>query len=130
MFGRPAYLRMEGNGKDMPTTTDWAPAVDIAESPAEYLIKAELPEMRKEDVKVKVDRGIIRIEGERRLEKDEKNRKYHRVERAYGSFTCAFNVPEDVEASKVSAQFKDGVLNVHLPKSEKKMVKEFEVPVG
>jgi HSP20 family protein len=130
MFGRPAYLRMEGNGKDMPTTTDWAPAVDIAESPAEYLIKAELPEMRKEDVKVKVDRGIIRIEGERRLEKDEKNRKYHRVERAYGSFTRAFNVPEDVEASKVSAQFKDGVLNVHLPKSEKKMVKEFEVPVG
>src|SRR6478609_9892212 len=96
---------------------DWAPVVDIQETDKEYLIKAELPEVKKEDVKVEVLDGVLKIEGERNLEKDEKGKKFHKVERSYGKFVRQFAMPTEVEATKVQAEYKDGVLNVHLPKT-------------
>jgi len=119
------------NGKEETmTVAQWLPLVDITEDDKEYLIKVELPEVRKDDVKVTVESGVLTISGERKFEKEEKDRKYHRLERAYGSFTRSFSVPDDADDTKVSAEFKDGVLTVRLAKSEKARPKSVEVKVA
>ena len=112
------------------TVPEWAPAVDILEDAKEYLIKVELPEVAKEDVKVTVEAGTLTISGERKAEKEEKNRKYHRIERFYGRFERSFSLPEDAESGKVNAEYKDGVLRVHLAKSEKARPQQIEVKVS
>lgn len=127
-FGRPA--RTANGDTEQLTVAQWAPAVDITEDDKEYLIKAELPEMKKEDVKVTVEHGELTITGERKLEKEEKNKKYHRVERAYGSFLRSFTLPDGVNSDKVQAEFKDGMLSVHLPKDEKAKPKTVEVAIN
>jgi HSP20 family protein len=128
LFGRMP-VRKDG-GKEAMTVAEWVPLVDIVEDEKEYLIKAELPEVKKEDVKVTVEDDVLTITGERKYEKEEKGKKYHRVERAYGSFERSFTLPEDADGSKVSAEFKDGILKVRLPKSEKAKPKAVEVKVG
>ncbi len=128
VFARPA---MRNNaGKENLTVADWMPVVDISESDGEYLIKAELPEIKKEDVKVTVEDGVLTIQGERRQEKEEKGKRYHRVERSYGSFVRSFTLPESVDEGGVKAEYKDGVLNLHLPKSEKVKPKAIDVKVS
>lgn len=118
-------------GQDEPlAVAEWAPLVDICEDDKEYVIKAELPEVRKEDVKVSAEEGTLTIMGERRFEKEEKGKKYHRVERAYGSFVRNFSLPDDASPAKVTAQFKDGVLTVHLAKTEKPKPQQIEVKVA
>ena len=104
--------------------------MDITEDDKEYLINVELPEIKKEDVKVTVENGTLTISGERKFEKEEKDKKYHRVERAYGSFVRSFALPEGTDGSKVSADYKDGVLKVHLTKSEQVRPKSIEVKVN
>jgi HSP20 family protein len=128
MIGRSAVP--QGDGKEALTLADWTPSVDISETDTEYLIKAELPEIKREDVKVTVEDGVLTIQGERRQEKEEQGKKFHRVERAYGSFLRSFTVPDYVDDAKVSAEFKDGVLSLHLPKSEKAKPKAIEVRVS
>src|SRR5436309_3740613 len=109
LFGRAPVRR--GNGEEeFITMTEWAPLVDITEDDKEYLIKAELPEVKKDDVKVTVESGVLTISGERKFEREEKDKRYHRIERSYGSFTRSFNVPDDADDAKVAAEFKDGVL--------------------
>ena len=112
------------------TLAEWMPSVDIEESDKEYLIKAELPGMKKEEVKLKVEGGTLSISGERKAEKEEKDKKYHRVERSYGAFSRSFTLPEGALAEKISAEFKDGVLMVHLPKDEKAKPRAIEVKVS
>ena len=109
--------------------SQWAPLVDITEDTKEYVVKAELPEMKKEEVKVSVEDGVLSISGERSLEKEDKDRKYHRIERAYGSFSRSFTIPEGTDTAKVTAEFKDGVLKVHLPKNNKAAPKAVQVKV-
>jgi HSP20 family protein len=110
--------------------TDWAPLVDVEETDKEYLIKAELPEVRKEDVKVTIENGVLSIEGERKHEKEEKTRKVHRIERSFGKFVRRFTVPLEAENAKVTAEFKDGVLHVHVPKTEVAKPKAIEIKVA
>jgi HSP20 family protein len=129
MFGR-APLRKDGERQEAMRLVEWAPLVDIIEDEKEYRIKAELPEVKKEDVKVAVQDDVLTISGERTFEKEEKGKKYHRVERAYGSFARNFTLPEDADAGKVTAEFQHGVLNVHIPKSEKARPKSIEVKVA
>jgi len=105
-------------------------AVDITEDEKEYLIQAELPDMKKEDVRLTVENGVLAISGERKFEKEEKGRKYHRIERAYGSFVRKFSLSEDADGSNVTANIKDGVLQVHLPKSVKAKQKTVEITIG
>jgi HSP20 family protein len=120
-----------GNGgKEALTVTQWSPLVDITEDEKEYLIKAELSEMKKEDVLITVEDDVLAISGERKFEKEETSKKYHRVERAYGSFVRSFALPEDADGSKVTADFKDGMLQVHLPKSVQAKPKAIEIKVG
>lgn len=109
---------------------EWAPLVDISEDDQEYLIKAELPEVKKENVKVTAEEGTLTIMGERKFEKEEKGRKYHRVERSYGSFVRNFSLPDDASPAQVSAEFKEGVLTVHLAKTAKAKPQQIEVKVS
>jgi HSP20 family protein len=119
--------RIQDGGKEQMTVAHWAPLVDITEDEHGYSIKAELPEVQKADVKVVVENGVLTISGERKSEKEEKARKYHRVERAYGSFARSFSLPDDADESKVTAEFKDGLLTVHLAKSEKARPRSIDV---
>lgn len=128
VFNRPATRTTDG--KEAITVADWIPTVDISETEAEYQIKAELPEVKKEDVKVTVEDGVLTIQGERRHEAEEKGKKFHRVERSYGSFVRSFTLPDHVDDAKVKAEYKDGVLHLHLPKSEKAKPKAIDVKVG
>lgn len=127
VFGRSIVA---GEGKDAMTTFDWAPSVDVLETNEDFQVKAELPDVKKEDVKVSVDGGVLRIQGERKQEKEEKGKKWHRVERSYGSFLRTFTLPENIDDAKVQADFKDGILNVRLPKSEKAKPKSVEVKIN
>ena len=128
LFEHPA-LRT-GNGRETLTVADWVPSVDISETDTEYLIKAELPEVKKEDVKVTLQDGVLTIQGERKQEKEEKRKKFHRVERSYGSFVRSFTLPDYVDDTKARAEFKEGILNLHLPKSERTKPKAIEVKVA
>lgn len=120
-----------GNGgKEALTVAEWSPLVDIVEDEKEYLIKVELPEMRKEDVRLTVEDEVLTISGERKFEKEETGRKHHRIERAYGSFVRSFSLPEDADGSKVTADYKDGVLHVHLSKSERAKPKSIEIKIS
>lgn len=129
LFGsNPLRLTNAGREETL-VTTDWAPSVDITEDDREYLIKADLPETRKEDVKVTYEEGVLNITGERKVEKEEKNRKYHRIEREHGRFVRSFTLPENADATKMVAEFKDGVLVLHLPKNERAHPKVLEVKI-
>ena len=97
---------------------DWRPSVDISETDKEYLIKAHLPEVEKDDIDLLVENGILTISGERRYEKDEETETQHRVESMYGKFSRSFTLPADVDESKIKARTKKGTLKVHVPKSE------------
>jgi HSP20 family protein len=108
---------------------DWAPRVDIAETDKAFVIKAEIPEVNKEDVKITVDNGILTIRGERKQEKEEKGKKFHRVERHYGSFTRSFTLPDNVDENNITASFKDGMLNLQIQKAEEVKPKVIEVKV-
>jgi HSP20 family protein len=109
---------------------NWAPAVDIQETDKEYIVKADLPDVKKEDVKVQFEDGVLTFEGERKSEKEEKGKKFHRVEREFGAFMRRFIVPTEVDATKIAADFKDGVLNVRLPKSVAAKARSVEVKVA
>lgn len=129
LVNRPPVHWPEGQEEPL-AVAEWAPLVDISEDEKEYLIKAELPEVKKEDVKVTAEEGTLTIMGERKFEKEEKGKKYHRVERAYGSFMRNFSLLDDASAAKVTAEFKDGVLSVHLAKTAKTKPQQIEVKVG
>ena len=119
----------EGRREAM-TVADWVPSVDITEDNKEYLIKAEIPEVNKDDARVTVQEGVLTIQGQRRQEKEEKDKRFHRIERAYGTFVRSFSLPENVAEENVRAEFKDGMLWVHLPKTEKAKPKSIEVKVA
>jgi HSP20 family protein len=111
------------------TVADWSPSADITETDTAYLIKAEIPGVNKQDVKVSVQDGMLTIQGERKMEKEEKGKKFHRVECSYGSFVRSFRMPDDVDENSVNAEFKDGMLNVTLVKSAKPKPKSIKVDV-
>lgn len=122
------FPRWTGNGDDL-ALPEWSPQVDIIEDEKEYLVKADLPEMKKEAIKVSFENGLLSISGERKAEKEEKKRTYHRIERSYGRFERSFTLPEETDATKLVAEFKDGVLRVHVPKNTAAKPKPVEVKI-
>ncbi len=129
LFGR-APVKKNSERQETLRVAEWAPLVDITEDQKEYVIKAELPEIKKEDVKINVQNDVLTISGERKYEKEEKDKKHHRIERAYGSFVRSFTIPDDADAEQVSAEFKEGLLRVHLLKTERAKPKSIEVKVS
>ena len=109
---------------------DWIPMVDVVETEGEFLLHAELPGVEKKDVKLSIERGVLTLAGQRDQPKEDKGRRYHRVERTYGRFARSYTMPELVDEQKLTAEFRNGVLTVHLPKSEKAKPKSIEVQVN
>ena len=97
---------------------EWAPAADVSETEAEYLIKTDLPEVRKEDVSITVQDGVLTLSGERRQEKRAESEKLHRIERVYGSFARRFALPENADEQGITAESRDGVILIHIPKQK------------
>lgn len=130
MFGRMPALRWprlpDFNGE---MRFEWSPSVDISESDQEYLIRAELPAVKKEDVQITFEDGMLTLSGERRQKTEEKKEKFHRVESFYGKFSRSFTLPENVEGGTIRAESKDGIVTVHVPKSktEPKKAKEIKI---
>lgn len=107
----------------------WSPSVDISETDGEYLIRADLPAVKKEDVRVTFDDGMITVSGERKQKKEEKGEKLHRVESFYGKFTRSFSLPINVDSTSIKAESRDGVLTVRIPKTGTEQKKATEIKV-
>ena len=120
-FSRSSELMSDG---------EWIPRVDISENDEAFMIKAEIPGVRKEDVKVTLENGVLTLQGERRQEREEKGWRFHRVERSYGNFIRSFNLPSNVDDSHLKAHFHDGLLEVDIPKTEQARPQAVEVPVS
>jgi HSP20 family protein len=128
--GDTSVRASDGTQESWINQAEWTPLVDISEDDKEYVIKAELPEIEKENVKISVENGTLILRGERKLEKEVNDKKFHRVERAYGSFIRSFVVPDDADGEKIRAEFKNGVLSVHLPKSEQAKPRSIDIQVS
>jgi HSP20 family protein len=107
--------------------TEWMPPFDVSESEGEIIVKAELPGMKVEDIDITITDGLLTIKGERKMEKEDKQENYHRIERQFGSFSRTLNLGLKVEADGIDAGYKDGVLTVTLPKAEEDKPKKIEV---
>lgn len=129
-----SFLTRKGDGLSLlnlgEMESDWTPAVDVSEDDREFMITADLPDVTKENVRVSVDEDILTIQGERQHESEEKTRKYHRVERSIGKYARSFHVPKGVDCGKIEAQFKAGVLKVHLPKKADFVQQAHDIPVS
>ena len=110
--------------------TAWAPAVDIYENGDELVVKADMPEIDKKDLGIRVENNLLTIRGERKFEKNVSEESYLRVERAYGSFSRSFTLPNTVNTEGISAQYENGVLTLHLPKREEAKPKQIQVKVA
>ena len=110
--------------------TGWHPRVDVAESEREFTVTAELPGLSKEDIAVTLEDDVLTIEGERKHEEEQKDKQFYRRERAYGTFKRSFGLGAEVDAAKISANYKDGVLILTLPKSEKAKPRQIKVAVA
>lgn len=111
------------------TLAEWTPSVDIGENDHEFVVKAELPEVKKEDIAVNVADGTLSISGERKAEKEEEGLKFHRLERVYGHFERTFTLPAEADPAKITSEFKNGILTVHIPKCPSAKAAEHLIPV-
>jgi HSP20 family protein len=119
-FARPSELLANG---------EWSPRVDISENEGSFQIKAEVPGVRKDDVKVTLENGVLTLQGERHQEHEEKGLRFHRVERSYGNFIRSFTLPNNVDAQQLKAHFHDGLLEVEIPKTPEAQTSSISIPV-
>jgi HSP20 family protein len=115
-------------GDEPSATTSWSPAVDIYETDNEIIVKAELPGVEKKDISLNLEKNVLTLKGERKFEKETSHENYHRIERSYGSFSRSFSIPASVDEERIRAEYKDGILNIALPKKEQ--VKPKQIPIG
>ncbi len=129
MFDR--FLSREGWEDDESLSkANWYPSVDVSENKDEFVITAELPGMKKDDVQITFANNVLKIEGERNKEEEKQDTNYHRVERSYGKFVRSFQVPSQIQGDKIGADFKNGILTIHLPKAEAAKPKEVEIKIS
>jgi len=124
LFGRWPGFALKGE-----TSVEWSPSVDISETRQEYLIRAALPAVSKEDVAVTVENGMLTLSGERRQQEEQNDEKFHKVESFYGSFSRSFALPDAIDAGAIRAESKDGVLTIHVPKSKAEVKKPTTIKV-
>jgi HSP20 family protein len=130
-YFEPRYAPAHNDTREQALTVfDWAPAVNISETDKAYVVRADLPDVKKEDVKVRHDEGVLTLEGERRQEKRAEGEKFHRVESSFGKFLRRFTLPEDAQLESIEASFKDGALTVTIPKAAPKAPKAREIQVS
>jgi HSP20 family protein len=119
-----------GFGEGELSTRTWAPPVDIFENENNIVLKAELPGVEPKDVEIRVEDNTLYLKGERKFEKETKEENYHRIERSYGSFARSFSLPNSIDAEKVGADYKDGLLTLTLPKREEAKPKTIKINVS
>ncbi|MGA9576459.1 MAG: Hsp20/alpha crystallin family protein [Terrimicrobiaceae bacterium] len=124
-----AFAQWPAPTQEATRLAEWSPTVDIGENDKEFIVKAELPDVKKEDIKVNVENGVLSITGERKAEKEEKGVKFHRLERAYGRFERSFTLPDEADSDKISSEYKEGVLTIHLPKNPNVKTKARQIAV-
>ena len=124
MFRWPRLPEFDGG-----TRFEWSPSVDISETGQEYLIRAGLPAVKKEDVHITFENGMLTVSGERKQKEEEKKEKFHRVETYYGSFSRSFTLPENVDAAAIRAESKDGIITIHVPKTKTEVKKPKEIKI-
>jgi HSP20 family protein len=122
-------LPENGISRDDRAAKNWLPLANISESENEYLIKLELPDVKKEDVKIAVADGVITISGDRKMERTDESENVIRVESFYGTFTRSFVLPDDIDANGIQAEAKDGVLRIHVPKTKTKKAEPMAIEV-
>ena len=105
----------------------WSPAVDIFETEGEIVVKAELPGMDRKDIALNLENNVLTVKGDRRFEKETQEENYHRIERSYGGFSRTFSIPATVDAERIRADYKDGVLKIVLPKKEQAKPKQIRI---
>ncbi len=125
-----AFTRPMNAGDDETLRASWLPSVDVHENENQITLRAELPGLAEEDVELTVDKGRLTIQGEKRLEKEDTDGDYRRIESSYGSFYRSFPLPDSIDQNKIEARFDNGVLNVILPKTEEAQPKRIEVKVN
>jgi HSP20 family protein len=128
-YSRPFDWPFRGRRDVSVRDADWAPRVDISETDDNFCIKAEVPGIKREDVKINIEDHVLSIHGENKQVKEEEGEQFHRVERYYGSFRRSFTLPENVDEEKIEANFKDGLLTLTIPKTEAAKPKSIEVKV-
>lgn len=128
-FGEPFGRLMEPFGEESMSISTWAPTCDIYETEHEIVIKAELPDVKKEDIEVHIENNVLTLRGERKFEEETKKDNYHRVERSYGEFRRSFALPNFIDPDKINAEYKDGMLRVKIGKREEMKPKQVEVKV-
>jgi HSP20 family protein len=109
---------------------EWAPSLDVSESKDNFVVKAEVPGIDAKDIDISLTGDVLTIRGEKKQEKEEREEDYHLVETSYGSFSRSVRLPAEVESNKIKASYKNGILNITLPKSEKVKAKEVKIKVG
>ena len=117
-------------GEEALNSALWSPAVDIYETENELILKAELPEINQKDIDIQVENNTLVLRGERRFEKEAKRENFHRIERSYGAFARSFTLPTTIEQEKIRADYKDGVLQVHLPKRPERKAQRVEIKIS
>ena len=130
LFGRLPAAWTATSAQEPAAAPAWRPVANVTETDAEYLIKADLPEVAREDVKVTVDEGAITISGERKSAVEHKDEKQHRIESCYGSFRRSFRLPEDADVAAIQAESRNGVLRVRVPKQPAARARTVEVQVN
>jgi HSP20 family protein len=115
--------------RDEEVGSSWLPSVDLSENSDSFLIKADVPGMDKKDIKITMQDNVLNISGEKKQEKEEKDRNYHLIERSYGQFSRSFTLPTKVDSDKIKAEFKNGVLEIVIPKAPEAKAREIEIQV-
>ncbi len=116
-------------GDEALSSAIWSPAVDIYETDDEVVVKAELPEVNQKDIDIQIENNTITLRGERRFNKETKKENFHRIERAYGTFSRSFTLPGTIDQEKISADYKDGILKISMPKRQETKPKQIKVAV-
>ena len=127
-FFEPFFGRLGFPADEMPSGT-WAPAVDVAEENDRILVRVEVPGVDEKDLRVHFEDGMLTVTGERQFERKE-TRNYHRIERAYGTFTRTFSLPRRIDANKIAAEYKNGILEIEIPKLEEAKPKQIQINVN
>jgi len=109
---------------------EWSPDVDVAETDNAFVVTAEIPGIDKKDIKITFHNNVLTIKGEKKKEEEIKEQNFHQIERVYGSFQRSFTLPSDVEADKIEASYKNGILKINIPKSEEERAKEINIKVS
>lgn len=122
------FARFTNADEDLVSGT-WVPPVDVAETQDRILVRAEVPGMRQEDIQIEFENGLLTIRGERKIEKSEQLT-WHRVERIYGNFSRSFTLPRSIDAEKITASYREGVLEIEVPKREEAKPKQIRIAVG